>query len=208
MTLNITLLLLAGALVVLMQAGFGLVVCGLCRAKNSGQVISSNLVIFAFSVIGFWVCGFGFMSAVWPGIPAAPGLSGQHWFFMHGTEAEPGVLGRFFFQAGLISIAAVIPVGAMAERWRFGASSLTVFLSPRRRWRFFWELGVGRRLAFAIGNELRIGPGICRFCRRRGHPHGGRNHRTRRRRGVGAAHWKVTRATAVRDRFPATTLFM
>ena len=40
---------------------------------------------------------------------------------MHGTEAEPGVLGRFFFQAALISVAAVIPVGAMAERWRFGS---------------------------------------------------------------------------------------
>lgn len=121
MTLNITLLLLAGALVVLMQAGFGLVVTGLCRAKNAGHVISSNLVIFAFSTIGFWVCGFAWMSAVWPGIPAAPGLAGQHWFFMHGTESQPSVLGRFFFQAALIAVAAVIPVGAMAERWRFGS---------------------------------------------------------------------------------------
>jgi ammonium transporter, Amt family len=120
-SLNITLLLLAGTLVVLMQAGFGLVVSGLCRAKNAAQVISSNLVVFACSALGFWVCGFALMSAVWPGIPAAPGLAGQHWFFLRGTESEPSVLGRFFFQAAVIAVAAVIPVGAMAERWRFGS---------------------------------------------------------------------------------------
>jgi ammonium transporter, Amt family len=115
------LLLLAGILVVLMQAGFALVVTGLCRAKNAAQVISTNLVIFALSVLGFWVCGFALMSAVWPGIPGAPGLAGQHWYFLHGTESEPSVLARFFFQAGLVAVAAVIPVGAMAERWRFGS---------------------------------------------------------------------------------------
>jgi len=74
--LNVTLLLLAGLLVVLMQAGFGLVITGLCRAKNAGQVVSANLVIFAFSVLGFWVCGFALMAAVWPGIPGASGFTG------------------------------------------------------------------------------------------------------------------------------------
>ncbi len=121
MSFNITLLLLAGILVVLMQAGFALVVTGLCRARNAAQVISTNLVIFAVSALGFWACGFALMSAVWPGIPGAPGLAGQHWFFLHGTESEPAVLGRFFFQAALFGFAAVIPVGAMAERWRFGS---------------------------------------------------------------------------------------
>ncbi len=121
MSLNITLLLLAGILVVLMQAGFALVVTGLCRAKNAAQVIATNLVIFTFSVLGFWVCGFALMSAIWPGIPGAPGVTGQHWFFLHGTGSEPAVLSRFFFQAALVAFAAVIPVGAMAERWRFGS---------------------------------------------------------------------------------------
>jgi Amt family ammonium transporter len=115
------LLLLAGILVVLMQAGLSLVVAGLCRARNAAHAVSSNLIIFAFSSLGFWVCGFALMSAVWPGIPGAPGLNGQHWFFLHGTESEPSVLGRFFFQAALLSVAAVIPVGAMAERWRFAS---------------------------------------------------------------------------------------
>jgi ammonium transporter, Amt family len=156
---NITLLLLAGILVVLMQAGFALTYTGLCRAKNATQIISTNLMIFALSVLGFWACGFALMSAVWPGIPGAPGLTGQNWFFLRGTESEPAALGRFFFQAVLIAVAAVIPVGAMAERWRFPAvvpyglfiSAVPLAIFGRWVWGGGWLSQLGTTLGLGHG---------------------------------------------------------
>jgi Amt family ammonium transporter len=155
--LNVTLLLLAGLLVVLMQAGFGLVITGMCRAKNAGQVVSTNLVIFAFSVLGFWVCGFALMAAVWPGIPGASGFTGGHWYFLHGTE--PAVLGRFFFQAALIAVAAVIPAGAMAERWKFSNvipfgfffSAVPLAVYGRWVWGGGWLSNLGSSLGLGHG---------------------------------------------------------
>ena len=147
----------------MMQAGFALVVTGLCRAKNAAQVISTNLVIFAFSALGFWVCGFALMSAVWPGIPAAPGLTGQHWFFLHGTESEPSVLGRFFFQAALVAFAAVIPVGAMAERWRFASVIPYGFFVSAVPLAIFGYWVWGGRWLSRVGTSLGLGQGFVDF---------------------------------------------
>jgi Amt family ammonium transporter len=160
---NITLLLLAGLLVILMQAGFALVVSGLCRAKNSAQVISTNLVIFAFSVLGFWACGFALMSAVWPGIPAAPGYAKGHWFFLHGVGAEPGILGRFFFQAAIIAVAAVIPAGAMAERWKFGNIIPYAFFMAAVPLPVFANWVWGGGWLSALGSSLGLGQGFVDF---------------------------------------------
>jgi Amt family ammonium transporter len=160
---NITLLLLAGILVVLMQAGFALVVTGLCRAKNAAQVISTNLAIFAFSVLGFWVCGFALMSAVWPGIPAAPGLTGQRWFFLHGTDSQPAVLVRFFFQAALVAVAAVIPAGAMAERWKFASVIPYGFFISAVPLAIFGNWVWGGGWLSRLGTSLGLGQGFVDF---------------------------------------------
>ena len=61
MTENMTWVLLAGALVLLMQGGFALVTSGLCRAKNAGQVVTMNFMVYPVSVLGFWICGFALM---------------------------------------------------------------------------------------------------------------------------------------------------
>src|SRR5580658_6689083 len=133
MPLNSISVVLAGALVILMQAGFALVVTGLCRAKNAAQVISMNLLIYVLSVLGFWFCGFAFLSGEWAGAPGTPatqwairlfghpfGLLGTRGFLLSSPDTNPVIYGLFFFQASVISLAAVIPAGVMAERWRFG----------------------------------------------------------------------------------------
>ena len=51
-------LLLAGFLVMFMQAGFAMVETGLCRAKNAAHTISMNLMIYALGCLGFWAYGF------------------------------------------------------------------------------------------------------------------------------------------------------
>jgi Amt family ammonium transporter len=61
--------LLAGFLVMFMQAGFALVETGMCRAKNVAHIMSMNLLVYSLAMIGFFICGFAFMMG---GINASP----------------------------------------------------------------------------------------------------------------------------------------
>ncbi|GGA39105.1 ammonium transporter [Okeania sp. KiyG1] len=54
-------LLLAGALVFFMNAGFALLEAGLCRKNNSINVLAKNLIVFCVAAIAFWFFGFGLM---------------------------------------------------------------------------------------------------------------------------------------------------
>ena len=58
---NFTWTLVAGFLVMFMQAGFALVETGLCRAKNASHTMSMNFMVYALGMIGFFICGFAFM---------------------------------------------------------------------------------------------------------------------------------------------------
>jgi len=57
-SINMVWALIAGFLVMFMQAGFAMVETGLCRAKNSAHTMSMNLMIYAFGCISFWAYGF------------------------------------------------------------------------------------------------------------------------------------------------------
>lgn len=104
---NITWVLLAGILVILMQGGFALMTTGLCRARNAGQIVTMNFMVFPLSVLGFWICGFGLLSG------------GHHAFFLSSPGSDAMVYPTFFYQAAVVAVAAAIPAGVMAERWRF-----------------------------------------------------------------------------------------
>ncbi|NES66918.1 MAG: ammonium permease [Okeania sp. SIO2D1] len=54
-------LLLAGALVFFMNAGFALLEAGLCRSENSVNVLAKNLIVFCVAAIAFCFFGFGLM---------------------------------------------------------------------------------------------------------------------------------------------------
>ncbi|NEO57458.1 MAG: ammonium transporter [Okeania sp. SIO3B5] len=54
-------LLLAGALVFFMNAGFALLEAGFCRSENSVNVLAKNLIVFCVAAIAFWMFGFGLM---------------------------------------------------------------------------------------------------------------------------------------------------
>src|SRR3954452_12753384 len=53
--------LVAGFLVMFMQAGFALVETGLIRAKNAAHTMSMNFMVYALGMFGFFICGFAFM---------------------------------------------------------------------------------------------------------------------------------------------------
>ena len=59
--INIMWTLLAGFLVMFMQAGFALVETGFTQKKNVAHTMGMNFLVYALGMFGFWVCGFAFM---------------------------------------------------------------------------------------------------------------------------------------------------
>ena len=51
--------LLAGVLVIFMQAGFALLEAGLCRMKNVGHIAAKTLLVFGVATVVYYVVGFG-----------------------------------------------------------------------------------------------------------------------------------------------------
>src|SRR5438128_4024076 len=60
LAVNFTWTLVAGFLVMFMQAGFALVETGFCRTKNAMHVMMTNFMIYGMGMLAFWVCGFAF----------------------------------------------------------------------------------------------------------------------------------------------------
>ncbi len=159
MSENITWVLLAGVLVMLMQGGFALVTSGLCRAKNAGQVVTMNFMIYPLSILGFWLCGFALMFG---GALYDPATFASPWVLVHSKPipfgSDPMILRLFFYQAAVVAVAAAIPAGVMAERWRFPsfilygfwAGALPIALFGRWVWGGGWLSQLG--LSFGLGH--------------------------------------------------------
>lgn len=112
--------LVAGFLVMFMQAGFAMVELGLTRAKNASNIIMKNLMDFAIGSIVFFVIGFGIMFG-----DDLFGLIGTSGFFGNLTSEALGIgvpIETFIiFQTMFAATSATIVSGAMAERTKFSA---------------------------------------------------------------------------------------
>ena len=105
-------LLLAGALVMFMQAGFALVEAGFTRAKNAGNIIMKNLMDFSVGGVVYWAFGF---ALAYGGSSLGGFLAyGDVWFFN-----DPERAGEWFFQVVFAATAATIISGAIAGRVKF-----------------------------------------------------------------------------------------
>lgn len=135
---NIMWTLLAGFLVMFMQAGFALVETGFTQKKNVAHTMGMNFLVYALGMIGFWICGFAFMFGGGLNVAAlggSPGvvpemvtihLFGHDWniagkagFFLNSKVYDVGVYTLFLFQMVFMDTTATIPTGSMAERWSF-----------------------------------------------------------------------------------------
>ena len=141
--------LLAAALVFLMQAGFAMVETGFTRAKNAGNIIMKNLMDFSIGTVVFWIMGFGIMFG------AGTGLFGEFDFF---AQMDYSFLGLsvptyafLIFQTVFAATAATIVSGAMAERTKFISyviyslvlSALIYPISGHWIWGGGWLAGLG-----------------------------------------------------------------
>ncbi len=124
--------MVAGFLVFFMNLGFGMVESGLCRAKNTVNILAKNFIVFAIASISFWVIGWGLMFGNGNGFLGLEGL-----FFASGPDTSPltgdayqgayqaiswaGVpfWAKFFFQLVFAGTAATIVSGVVAERIKF-----------------------------------------------------------------------------------------
>jgi len=105
---------IAGILVFLMQAGFGLVEAGLTRAKNVANIMAKNMVDMCVGALAFWAVGYGIAFG-------SGNLIGTDKFFLSGFEdgAFDGLYSGytpFFFQVVFAAAAVTIASGAMAGR--------------------------------------------------------------------------------------------
>ena len=108
-------ILITGALVFFMQAGFALVEAGFTRSKNTTNILFKNLMDFCIGTIGFYFIGYGIMFG------AGNGFFGAIEFDASVNHAPDGIpnLAFFFFQLVFAATAATIVSGAMAERTKF-----------------------------------------------------------------------------------------
>lgn len=106
-------ILIAAALVFLMQAGFLCLESGLVRSKNSINVAAKNIADFALSGAIFWAVGFGLMF----------GESVSGWFgwggFFFDADASARDVAVFIFQLMFCGTAVTLVSGAVAERLSF-----------------------------------------------------------------------------------------
>jgi ammonium transporter, Amt family len=139
--LDTTWVLVTAFLVFFMNLGFALVESGLCRAKNTVNILAKNYIVFAVSSIAFLVTGFGFMFGDGSGFVGTHGI-----WFAGGVDNSPAtgdayqgvysalnwtgvpLWAKFFFQLVFAGTAGTIVSGAVAERIKFGSFFLFSFL--------------------------------------------------------------------------------
>ncbi len=117
-------LLIAGMLVFFMNTGFAMLEAGLCRQKNTVNILSKNVIVFGMASISFWLVGWGFMYG--EGNP----FIGLNDFLLSIPGEEGGVPkeASFFFQLVFAATAATIVSGAVAERIKYPSFFVFSFL--------------------------------------------------------------------------------
>jgi len=115
--------LVCGALVMWMAAGFAMLEAGLVRAKNTTEILTKNVALFAISCIMYLVCGYAIMyggGIFLDGIEAfdlAGVLSASTENGFDGDSVYSGA-SDFFFQVVFVATAMSIVSGAVAERMK------------------------------------------------------------------------------------------
>jgi ammonium transporter, Amt family len=121
--------LVAGILVMFMQAGFAFLEIGFSRGKNAGTVVAKILVNFSIAALMFYAVGFAFSFG------SGNSIIGTHGFFLAGANAGAsfplafagkGSTGHvtvetlWFFQFVFCAVSLAIVWGTTLERIKFG----------------------------------------------------------------------------------------
>lgn len=161
--------LMSGALVMWMAAGFAMLEAGLVRGKNTVEILTKNIVLYAVACLMYMLFGYKIMYGGGSGI--LPGFG----FLIGADHAVDAVLGSngqtyyakmsdFFFQVVFVATAMSIVSGAVAERmklWSFllFAVVMTGFVYPVEG---YWHWGGG--FLKTLGFKDFAGSGMVHLC--------------------------------------------
>jgi Amt family ammonium transporter len=165
--------LVCGALVMWMAAGFSMLEAGMVRAKNTAEILTKNISLFAVASIMYMLVGYGIMypaeavSEYWPGLHGILGSDDNAAAdVIAGGDDAPyySGLSDFFFQVVFVATAMSIVSGAVAERmklWAFlgFAVVMTGFIYPMQG---YWKWGGG--FLDAAGFQDFAGSGVVHLC--------------------------------------------
>lgn len=180
--INFVWTLIAGFLVMFMQAGFAVVETGLCRAKNANHTMMMNFMVYAVGMLAFWMIGFalqmGGVGAV-GNLGGSPvlnseftvslfgktfGLFGQNgYFLMHNGTYDVTVMVIFLFQMVFMDTALTIVTGSAAERWKFAAFLVSSFVLGAFIYPVFANWAWGGGWLANLGANFGLGHGYADF---------------------------------------------
>ena len=179
--INFVWTLVAGFLVMFMQAGFALVETGLCRAKNANHTMMMNVMVYGFGLFAYWVMGFAIQQGGSAGITNLGGVNplsgefklslfGKDWglfgtkgFFLSGDTYDVAVMVLFLFQMVFMDTATTIVTGAAAERWKYAAFAISTFFLGAITYPLFGNWAWGGGWLSQLGVNFKLGHGYCDF---------------------------------------------
>ncbi|MBI2685693.1 MAG: ammonium transporter [Acidobacteria bacterium] len=180
--INFVWTLVAGFLVMFMQAGFAVVETGLCRAKNANHTMMMNFMVYGTGMLAYWLIGFtlqmGGVGAV-GNLGGSPvlnaeftvtlfgktfGLFGQNGYvLMHNGAYDVAVMVIFLFQMVFMDTALTIVTGSAAERWKFSAFLASSFVLGAFIYPIFANWAWGGGWLANLGANFGLGKGYVDF---------------------------------------------
>lgn len=135
--------LMSGILVMWMAAGFAMLEAGLVRSKNTTEILTKNVALYAIACTVYLIVGYNIMyvdNAEGGFLPSLGMLIGTE-----AADADHALQSGFFFQVVFVATAMSIVSGAVAERmklWSFLVFCvvLTGFIYPLEG---YWTWGGG-----------------------------------------------------------------
>ena len=163
--------LMSGVLVMWMAAGFSMLEAGLVRSKNTTEILTKNVALFAVSCCMYMVMGYaimyggsagGFLPDVWFGNIIGNATTEE--VLASGGDTYYSGASDFFFQVVFVATAMSIVSGAVAERmklWAFLAFAvvMTGFIYPMQG---MWKWGGG--FLDVAGFQDFAGSGVVHLC--------------------------------------------
>ena len=163
--------LVMGVLVMFMAPGFAMLEAGMVRAKNTSEILTKNVALFAIACIMYMICGYYIMypgagEGAWLPILGL-GIGEEHTaeaVLASGGDTYYSTRSDYFFQVVFVATAMSIVSGAVAERmklWAFLAFAvvMTGFIYPVQG---FWKWGGGA--LDALGFVDFAGSGVVHMC--------------------------------------------
>ncbi|MCP5421045.1 MAG: ammonium transporter [Gammaproteobacteria bacterium] len=165
-------LLMTGALVMWMAAGFAMLEAGLVRAKNTAEILTKNIALYSIACVMYLLVGYQIMypgeglNAYIPSIGFLVSEGNTREMVLAGGDSAPvyADMADFFFQVVFVATAMSIVSGAVAERMRlwaflFFAVVMTGFIYPVQG---YWKWGGG--FLDQLGFLDYAGSGVVHLC--------------------------------------------